>query len=418
MRAGYGRFSITPAESFPLAGEVTLGERMAREVADPLHATCILLRDGHTNTAIVSVDLLIIERSLYEELSGIANQLGIQNLYISATHTHSSFGGYLSRDGASLFMGRRRPALRAKLVRGVREAMKEALDDLKPVTELSWGSAGVPGLTMNRRERLGPKDDTVRFVQMSREAGPPVMVLSTSGHPVVMMVRRPNAASADYPGKLVETLARNGVKALFLIGAVGACNILFPEMDGGAEDHLALLENLILGGLEQAMERGQRLDGSKASAKFMWAPVKVTAQPSPILPWRDKEAMLSAVWSAVGRAFFRSLKERATEVQLPIVKLGGAILVGMPADYSVWAQQRVVETVDALGGMAIVSSHTNDFIGYMHPRTQYERNSEHNKQFFHYENAMTWYGKGVADDLADKAIESAAILLPAGDLPN
>ncbi len=59
----------------------------------------------------------------------------------------------------------------------------------------------------------------------------------------------------------------------------------------------------------------------------------------------------------------------------------------------------------ARGDLAVVSSHSNGFIGYVHMPEDYTWSPEVNPEMFHYENAMGWYGRETGQRIADAVVD-------------
>lgn len=408
MLAGYARLDVTPALPVPLAGHVTLHERLATTLLDPLFCTCIVFADKEPVAALVTVDLLLIDSDLLADVQAQTAELGLRNLYLMATHTHSSMGGFLKRDVAHLFMGRQRPQLREQLIQRIVQSVRQALGDLKPVQSMEWGQSEVVGLTMNRRAKAGTKDDMVRFVELRRGDAAPILMLSNAGHPVVVSCKEPNTMSADYPGHLIRSLESTGALPIFLTGAVAGSNILFPEMECTIQDHFSLLGRLILGGLDLARQSAETLPGDRLEAQFDWAPLAIVRQRPPRVPFFHREGLFSAIYSVIGGIFSKSLGQPEKQIQVPVLRVGPVVMVGMPADFSVYSTLDLLQRLQKMGYFGIVTSQTNDYIGYMHPSEEYGHRTDHKKEFFHYENAMTWYGKDIADRLVGTAVDTVA----------
>lgn len=91
LEAAIARRDITPPPGTPLFGYRT--ERLGHVVHDGLNATALILRQGQTVSALVSLDICLIDedevaliRSAVTAIAGIAGA----NITISATHTHSA----------------------------------------------------------------------------------------------------------------------------------------------------------------------------------------------------------------------------------------------------------------------------------------------------------------------------------------
>src|SRR5436190_23295805 len=90
FRAGAATSDITPPLGNPIVGGFV--PFPATHVHDELHARCLVLDDGKTKLVLVVCDLLGIDRLVSDEARDlIQKDLGIpiENVLISATHTHS-----------------------------------------------------------------------------------------------------------------------------------------------------------------------------------------------------------------------------------------------------------------------------------------------------------------------------------------
>ncbi len=90
LKGGCAKVNITPPLGIPLIGSYG---KPSDDVLDELYAKALVLNDGRTTLAIVSVDLLYVPleevtnpiREIIEEKIGIPGR----NVFICATHTHS-----------------------------------------------------------------------------------------------------------------------------------------------------------------------------------------------------------------------------------------------------------------------------------------------------------------------------------------
>ncbi|HEY8743283.1 MAG TPA: neutral/alkaline non-lysosomal ceramidase N-terminal domain-containing protein, partial [Chloroflexota bacterium] len=96
LRAGAARVVVTPPLGVSLAG--SYHDRRANGLHDDLYARALVIDDGATQVAIVSVDVIgvrsattVAARHLIEHLCGIPGD----NVLIAATHNHS---GPLTRE--------------------------------------------------------------------------------------------------------------------------------------------------------------------------------------------------------------------------------------------------------------------------------------------------------------------------------
>ena len=404
LAAGYATRTLAPPLPFPLAGTVTLQERLAGWRRDPLQVVCLALKQGVESALVISLDLLIVDSLLFEDVNTIATGLGFSGAYVHATHTHSSFGGFIDSRGGKYFLGRYRPAVRELLIRQIGAAAAAAASDLKPVSKIRFGSADVPGLTMNRRKKNGPRDDRVQAVEIRRRGGRPVLLVGASGHPVIVMVGAADAVSADYPGEVRRRLTSQGFAPMVLMGALGGLNILFPEMDTPLDDHMDLVGGLVTDGVDRAL-RGAA-ESTRANLRYRARKLHFRLTFPPLLGGPAGLALKAAAVAAFGYGYARTTTPLSMDVPTVVVDIGPTALAGMPADFGVGATVLLRDRLTAAGcPVPLVTSHTNGYVGYLHLEQEHRWSPGMRPWFPLYENAMNWYGLDSADRLMSAARE-------------
>jgi hypothetical protein len=257
LQAGAARVSITPPVGVPLAGYFAAEGRTetAHAIHDELYARALVLDDGGTRVAIVTLDLLSLDdealdlvRAAVERMAGIAPA----HLIVACTHTHS--GPIIAPfSPCDLVPGQVDEDYYRLLPRLIASAVATAGQHLHPA--LIGAGQGSCAINVNRREFLpdgtlrglpflgrnpaGPVDHEVGVVRVDNaENRQPIAVLmSYPCHPVVL---GPNLEiSADYVGyalQFVEQVLGAGTVALFANGAQGNMNaIIHPGSHADAE---------------------------------------------------------------------------------------------------------------------------------------------------------------------------------------
>ncbi|MEX2578804.1 MAG: hypothetical protein WD342_07075 [Verrucomicrobiales bacterium] len=233
LRVGSAKVDITPD---PVEGVETVGHpRVATGLRDPLRAGVLLLDDGETKAAIVTLDLInaydvVVDgvRRKVEETAGVP----AANIMVTASHNHS--GPPCAEDS---------PYVR-ELIEKVGSAAEAAAVDMRAVT-VGYG-VGEIGFGINRRKvidgravvRLNPDGQNDPRVKVLRfddgESLVPVAVLMHAVcHPCFFTwgdkgsLPWPNGfpeMSADFPGaaqSFVEDVYGGETDALFLQGCGG-----------------------------------------------------------------------------------------------------------------------------------------------------------------------------------------------------
>jgi len=217
----YGVFSQTTASSFRVGAakvDITPNQlpKNSDGILDHIYARAIVIDNGATRAALVSVDTGMIGEQVWSAVSQkIEKELGIpaQNLIMNPTHTHSAFAGSADQ---------------------IFNAIKTAKEKLQPA-RIGYGT-GVSYINVNRNiiDRKtnkwwegpnydGPSDKTVAVIKFETTNGEPIAVYyNYACHAVV--TGNTDMISGDYPGatsRYIEDSFDDKIVALFSAGAQG-----------------------------------------------------------------------------------------------------------------------------------------------------------------------------------------------------
>ncbi len=116
-------------------------------VHDELHARALVLDDGETRLAFVVVDVIGLNRELIDEAKKLIHEeinLPVENIMISATHTHSA----RSARGNEPFSDYQR-----FVIRRIADAVSGAVYNLEPAL-IGWGGGNMPQHVFVRRWKM------------------------------------------------------------------------------------------------------------------------------------------------------------------------------------------------------------------------------------------------------------------------
>lgn len=221
LRAGASDVIITP----PVGGRLDgYGSRTAPSVRvhDDLHARAVVVDDGQTTVAIVSCDLIGVDRRLVAAARSLvvaATGIPAAHVMVSATHTHGGPAGLRSDADA---------ALTETTARAIAGAVIAAHASLRPAV-IKAGRGSVDSVSQNRRDPAGPADSALQVVLFDApdpQDGAIAAIVNFACHATVMFETNLEI-SADYPGYAAETVSGilgGDVPVLFLNGACGDVN--------------------------------------------------------------------------------------------------------------------------------------------------------------------------------------------------
>ena len=221
LRVGAAKVDVTPEPS-------------TQPVLDRLYSRAIVIANGETTGALVTIDTIAINDNLWKTVTDrLEKELGIpvRNVFLTATHTHSGGGA-----GGSMA---------DKIVTSV----KTAKDKLQPA-RMGYGT-GLSYININRaiidpKTRLwreganydGASDKTVAVIKFETPDGDPIAVyFNYSVHGVIAGTL--GMVSADVPGaasNYIEDSFDNKIVALWSTGAEGDQNPIYFQQTFDVRD--------------------------------------------------------------------------------------------------------------------------------------------------------------------------------------
>jgi hypothetical protein len=405
LKGGCAKVNITPPLGIPLIGSYG---KPSDDILDELYAKALVLNDGSTTLAIVSVDLLYAP---LEEITNpvreiIKEKIGIpeQNALICATHTHSGPEVFTR---SKLPPGKNAPALeidQSYLQTLIKKIASSALIAYKNMQEVKIGAARgeIPEIVYNRRAKtkdgsvkmaftlpdevttirrateytegtektkkssevsvlsvaksrierelvFGPVDPEVWVLRVEDANGQIVgSIVNFACHPVCIYPSLSTSISADYPAYATQVVEEiEGGTCLFTLGTAG--NIV--PIKRGLKPCRQIGKAL---GAE-ALRRLQLVSTSgNVTLKAIRKEIKL---PTKKAPSEDKTAKNSKTTDYVN-----------TEIQ--VLKLGDIYILGLPGEILVELGLEIKKRA-GLENLLIVSL-SNDVVGYVCHTQAYE----------------------------------------------
>jgi len=384
LLAGCAKVDITPPLGLKLIGSQG---KPSDAVLDELFGRALVLSDGETSVALVSVDLLYapLEEFTNPIRALVKERLGIpaQNVMVCATHTHSGPDIF---SNAKLAPASQIPdeeidlAYRRTVVEKLASAVQMAHRHMQPA-KIGAALGQLPEVIYNRRPRyadgkvqmaftlppqvtathrvvrdsdgrtrvtftlpegepertFGPVDPDVFVLRVEDTAGRIVGSLVSFGcHPVCVYPFLSTAVSADYPGHAMRTVEQSeGGICLFALGLAG--NIVPRQRDVGP-----------------AAQIGKAL-GAEALRRLQF----VDTTDDVTLAARRKKLTLTT----------KDDPPQEIETEIQVLRLGDIYLLGLPGEVLVEVGLEIKEKagLDKL----FVTTITNDSIGYVCPAEAY-----------------------------------------------
>jgi hypothetical protein len=381
LLAGAAVVPLTPPAPVPVGGFARL-HWMAEGSRDPVSVRAIVFQERGCTIALVSLEILLVPGKLERAVARAVQDLRIDRLVVSATHTHAGPGGYWQDLlGERLGTGPYSEAIFDHVVQRSAEAVRWAAGTLTPAY-LSVGRGRAADLVRNRR---GGDEVDGRLVS--------ARVVALSGRTVAEVVLYPSHAtllgmdnrlvSGDWPGALMRSQEH---PVLLFQGAVGDQSPRIPPGQPASPESYA----------RALRERIARLEYSLPDP---W-PELAVATSSSVLPAQIPGASPPLLRRVAANVFHAWLPERAL---LAAIRLGPLTLIAIPGEPVAAVGRRWRE---AAGADTEVLALAGDYLGYVETR---ERMAESSGETVH-----TYYGPELADRLTG-AIQLAAAAARGGE---
>jgi neutral ceramidase len=404
LAAGFGRALLTPTvnvpadepaqgrfRALPLAGYGGRHGKPATGVHDDLYVKAVALRVGNRLGVMVGADALIVPpevtdaavRRLEQEL-----KLSREQVYLSATHTHASLGGWGEGKVAEAFAGGFQPGARTWFADRIVVAVREAMTDLKPA---SFGHGGFPAPEFVRNRlvgKLGKVDPEFAYILLKQKDGKSAVLGSYSAHATVLS-SDVMEFSADYPGCWQRAVEQaTGGTALFLAGGIGSHSPVAGEKGfAGAERMGQALGRAVLEELPRTALTN--------SVAFGILGLEVSLPP---LNVRISDGVRLRPWLAR-----RLMPARPPQSFIQVFCLDDAVWISTPCDFSGELALGIKDFLRARGRSAVITSFNGDYVGYVISPRYYHLNG--------YEpRLMSFFGPNVPDYF-DELIRTMALAL-------
>ncbi len=388
LKAGWAKVNITPDRPGPMAGYGNRHGKHYESVRDSVYVRAVVVDNGAFRTAIVSADLLIIPPTVNDKLQSALEGTGIApgHLFIGATHSHNSIGGWGKGISGLFFSGSYDAEVEERLARSIARAVRLAAGELKPVKVAYLEALDSLGIRNRLIGEAGGIDAEVRSLRFTNSEGK-TAVLTTYGAHSTLLDSQNMVLSRDWPGLLVDSLERGFADfAMYMAGAVGSMG---PNAEG--DDDEEELKNEAAGvlrsfsSLKMVEEEG---DYPVLQSFMVSLPLR---EPSPRL---SKELVLRP-W-----VFKKAFGDYPAFVR--VLRIGRTLMIGLPCDFSGELTGTLDRYAKSRGFNLIVTSFNGGYLGYITDDRHFDLDK--------YETfTMSWFGpyngayfQEVITDLIDK----------------
>lgn len=393
IQAGFSRISLTPVLGakednyregkfmmVPLAGYGDRKGKPATGLHDSIFVKAVALKSGEQTIILVSADILIMPPNVTDSACLLLQRKGIKRdqLIFSATHTHSSLGGWGPGVVGQLFAGKNNRNIERWISQQITKAVTGAIEDLRPASA-GTGSFNARNYTRNRLTGdNGTINGDFSFIVIQQDEGRKAVIGSFPAHATTMGDDNMEISS-DYPGYWErKTEAAIGGPALFFAGSTGSQS---PEGKGNGFDRPKII--------------GEAL----ADSMFVHLPeIKMSSNPSvafvSLKPYLPEYHIRLTTRINLSSFLSRKLMPEPVNARLQALRIGELVWFTTPCDFSGEYALQIKNAMSARGFETAVSSFNGSYTGYIIPGKYFYLDEYESK-------TMGWFGPTMGDYTMD-----------------
>jgi hypothetical protein len=393
VKAGFSKVSITPAingtadnpekgefPSLPLAGYGWRKGRPAEGVHDSLFVKAAAVEVEGQLLVIVGADLLLLPPYITARVMDNLAEHNIQReqVFFTATHTHSSLGGWGRGLLGRQIAGKENPGFVKWLAGQVSSAVVMAVDDLQPAS-VAIGEFNAGMYTRNKLTgEPGTVNEDLGYIYLVQDGGRKAVVGTYSAH-ATTLGRKHMEISADYPGYWQNRLEKEAVDvAIFCAGSVGN-----QQHNGKGK------------GYESPRRLGEALADStiaRLSDSDLKDSITLSTATAPLFLPDFHLRITSGL--ALASPLSKYLLPLQGESHLQTARIGDMVWVTTPGDLSGDYARALKDALSPRDLNLNATSFNGSYIGYILPVNYYDLDKPESRN-------MVFYGPGTGDYIMD-----------------
>ncbi len=366
---GWSKQNITPSFPVDMAGYGNRG--VFETVNDSIFVRTFLFQEGDKQYAIISFDLIMVSQDLKNAIvSSLKKDKKWENLqiYFSATHTHSSIGGWTKGILSKLTLGGYEQKVVDLLCSQTAKSLQKSQSFLEPVI-VSYSKIETKNKVENRilgSASVDPYLRTIIFKTPTRLA----TLSSFSAHPTNLHVRS-TELSGDYPVYFCQKLEEKVNFSMFCAGMVGSHRTTkIKKTSESIKKYGEELADRILDHFPQDYD-------TLKTMSYQEIPIEV----------RDWNYRLNPFIRL--RPFVFNTLYSAGNLSITSLKLNDMLLLGTPCDFSGELYPVIERGLDKETSV-MITSFNGGYVGYVNNSEHYHRDHTEISQ-------MTWLGEDNGD---------------------
>ncbi len=372
LSVGWSEVNITPTEKAPLAGYGARDPKEYISVKDSIYIKTIVFRQGKVKTALVTAELLLIHPDVDQYVSeNLPAGWRRGEVYFTASHTHSSTGGWASGIVGELFAGSYNEKQVQRIGNQIIHSIVASEENLSPGS-ISFGELLIDDLVRNRlTKKQGIIDPWFKILGIRKDSLQG-FINFYSAHATTLNHENMDV-SGDYPALLNKQLLVDS-SIDFSTFAAGAVGSMAPaKLSENNENNRVLIADKLF----EQHQIFRILGGAKNPESVNLQNLRLQiALPEPTFKLNNQIAIRPWI-------FKKAFGDYSTEIS--VLKLGSTILIGLPVELSGELAVPLYEFARSLNQNLIITSFNGDYGGYVVRDDWYDLNKYESR-------TMSWQG--------------------------
>lgn len=368
---GVDKQSLVPEIPVKIAG-YGLKRKEFTDVHDSIFVKSIYLKNQFTEGVILSYDLLIVAPVIAQKVEQELHKIGINNIYFSASHTHSSIGGYGNSLAGNLILGGHSETIINSIVNQTIKSVLKSRNTLTEINTITFSKKQF-NKVKNRLNDNRDIEQLLRSIYFNTIDSNEVCIMSTNVHPTIVS-HEAVELSNDYPGMLCELNKSNF--NVFMAGTMGS---LTPIIHKGKD------------GFERASNYAKYLLSSKVVETDTLKPLTLNFYkidlPSPKLGLFISENLRMRSW------LFTLLFHQAGSF-VNVLSIDNLLLIGLPIELSADYYKELEILAKSKGINLVLTTFNGTYLGYGPPSESFDINHRETRE-------TNWFGKYGGDYFAE-----------------
>ena len=338
---GWSRTNFTP--SGVVHKTRGLFQQPYEDVLDSLFINCIYLKKDTVQFVILSYDLLLVTPELASSVKMELLSRGISNVYFSASHTHSSFGGFGKGLVAEIALGEFDQSIFDGIIDRTIVTLDKAIQIQDTLQNISYKEKKV-NRAINRLISEYYVEERLRQVHFSSTRHLAVMN-SLNIHPTFVSSKR-KVISKDYPK--IFSKEKTAEFGMFVAGAMGSIKPMNFKRDTSQITRFKAIIDTTQYSVDDSTLRTDLIGFS--SIKL------VTPCLRPLLTQNIcSSQLLSSVLIGIPK------------ISIEVLRIGEVLMIALPCELSSEFYPELQKLAEAKGLRLIITSFNGSYVGYATP---------------------------------------------------